>query len=131
MGAAVQADGRYPAYGTHLRLKSSFNISVLPTSPARVIARALQQYGMLLASHTGGPALSASSSLALTEWTALGFSSSDLSAIDMADFEVVSEYNVSVPSAFASTVANVCNENCPKFLALAVVAISSSLSQTS
>ena len=36
-------------YGTRLRLRKNFDLSSLPSEPARMVARALQRYGMFLA----------------------------------------------------------------------------------
>lgn len=40
-------------FGTRFRLKASFNINSLPSNEARVIARAMQRYGIILADNGG------------------------------------------------------------------------------
>jgi serine/threonine-protein kinase len=75
-------------YGSRLRLKASFAVAALPPA-AQVVARALQQYGMILADG-GNIALTARNDrFTVKKWADLGFDSHSLFAIGAADFEVV------------------------------------------
>ncbi|HEY4009102.1 MAG TPA: hypothetical protein VGM11_03045 [Acidobacteriaceae bacterium] len=77
-----------PPYGAHLRLKASFNVSQLKPA-ARVVAEALQKYGMFLADG-GNIALTAQSDKdTQTKYANVDFESNDLSSLKVTDFEVV------------------------------------------
>jgi hypothetical protein len=77
-----------PIYGSRWRLKSSFDLSKLPSAGARVVARALQQYGMALADG-GNIALTGQSDRFTTKkWSGL-LTASDLTLLKPTDFEVV------------------------------------------
>ncbi len=77
-----------PVYGGRWRLKSSFDVDSLPSEGARVVARAMQQYGMAL-SDGGNIALTAQSDRFTTEkWNGL-LDAYDLSSIQPTDFEVL------------------------------------------
>lgn len=78
-----------PPYAARLRLRASYPLSTLSPA-ARVVARALQKYGMLLADG-GNIALTAQSDvLSSVKWSAVGFDSNSLSALKATDFEVIS-----------------------------------------
>ncbi len=75
-------------YGAHFRLKASFDESTLPSEGARVVARAMKQYGMFLADG-GNIALTAESDRVTTaKWDGL-LDPHDLAALQVSDFEVV------------------------------------------
>jgi serine/threonine-protein kinase len=75
-------------YGARFRLKSSFNLTSLPNDGARVVARALQRYGMFLADG-GNIALTAQADTHTTaKWDGL-LGATDLAAIKVTDFEMV------------------------------------------
>jgi len=77
-----------PPYGAHLRLKSSFDMSQL-SAPAKVVARAMQKYGMFLADG-GNLALTAESDEdTQMKYSDLGFGPHDLQALKVSDFEVL------------------------------------------
>jgi hypothetical protein len=77
-----------PIYGSRWRLKSSFDLSKLPNDGARVVARALQQYGMVLADG-GNIALTAQSDrFTMAKWDGL-LGPRDLDEIQPTDFEVL------------------------------------------
>ena len=77
-----------PPMGVLFRLKPSFDMSQL-TPAARVIARALQKYGMYL-SDGGSIALTAQSDMdTKTKYGDVGFDSHSLFPIQVSDFEVV------------------------------------------
>lgn len=78
-----------PPYGVRFRLRADYPIASLPTEGARVIARAMQKYGMIL-SDGGNIALTAQSDRFTTnKWSRVGVDSRSLSAIRVTDMEVV------------------------------------------
>jgi hypothetical protein len=78
-----------PPYGVRFRLRADYPIASLPTEGARVVARALQRYGMIL-SDGGNIALTAQSDRFTTnKWSQVGVDSRSLSAIRATDMEVV------------------------------------------
>jgi serine/threonine-protein kinase len=77
-----------PPMGAHFRLKASFDMSNL-TPPARVVATAMQKYGMFLADE-GSIALTAQNDQDTEmKYAELGFDSHSLRALKVTDFEVV------------------------------------------
>ncbi len=77
-----------PAYGVHLRLRADYPIASLPTEGARVVARAMQKYGMYHADG-GNIALTAQSDRHTTaKWNGL-LGPLDLQALQVSDFEVM------------------------------------------
>lgn len=77
-----------PPYGVRLRLRADFPLEDLPNDGARVVARAMQTYGMLLADG-GNVALTAQSDRhTQAKWAGL-LEPRDLDIIQPADFEVV------------------------------------------
>jgi len=87
-GSNTTGGSTAPAYGVHLRLKSSFDVSSLPSAGARTVARALQKYGMYHADG-GQVALTAQSDRHTTaKWAGL-LGAQDLAAIRVTDFEVI------------------------------------------
>jgi hypothetical protein len=77
-----------PPYGTRLRLRADFPLASLPNDGARVVARAMQRYGMLLADG-GNVALTAQSDrFTQAKWNGL-LGPLDLSALKPSDFEMV------------------------------------------
>lgn len=78
-------------FGTRFRLKASFNINSLPSYEARVIARAMQMYGIILADNGGN-------------WFISGVPDArwdndvlhELDAIKGSDFEAVDTYNLMI-----------------------------------
>jgi serine/threonine-protein kinase len=80
--------GDLPSYRVHLRLRADYPIASLPTAGARVVARAMQKYGMYHADG-GNIALTAQSDRHTTaKWAGL-LNPRDLSALKVTDFEVV------------------------------------------
>jgi len=78
-----------PPYGVRFRLRADYPIASLPTEGARVIARAMQRYGMIL-SDGGNIALTAQSDRFTThKWSEVGVDSHSLTAIQVSDMEVV------------------------------------------
>lgn len=84
-------------YGARFRLKPSFNVEGLPTQGAKVVARAMQKYGMILADG-GNIALTAKSDKSsATKWSGL-MGPHDLQALSVNDFEMIeagTRYNFS------------------------------------
>jgi hypothetical protein len=77
-----------PPYGAHLRLRADFPLATLPNDGARVVARALQKYGMFLADG-GNIALTAQSDRFTTaKWSGL-LAPRDLSKLKVSDFQMV------------------------------------------
>jgi serine/threonine-protein kinase len=77
-----------PPYGARLRLRADYPLAALPNEAARVVARAMQRYGMLL-SDAGRVALTAQSDrFSRSKWAGL-LGSRDLQAIQPRDFEMV------------------------------------------
>jgi serine/threonine-protein kinase len=77
-----------PPYGARLRLRADYPLSSLPNEGARVVARAMQRYGMILAD-AGQIALTAQSDrFTSAKWDGL-LGPHDLVGIEVSDFEVV------------------------------------------
>ncbi len=77
-----------PPYGARLRLRADYPLASLPNEGARVVARAMQKYGILL-SDGGNIALTAQSDRFTTrKWSGL-LGSTDLQAIRPSDFQMV------------------------------------------
>jgi len=77
-----------PPYGARLRLRADYAVASLPNEGARVVARAMQRYGMLL-SDAGRVALTARSDrFTRTKWAGL-LGPLDLQALRPRDFELV------------------------------------------
>ncbi len=78
-----------PPYGTRLRLRADYPLDELPNEGARVVARAMQKYGMVL-SDAGSIALTAQSDRFTSHsWSEMGMDSYSLEALEVSDFEVV------------------------------------------
>jgi serine/threonine-protein kinase len=79
-----------PYYGVQLRLRANYPIASLPTEGARVVARAMQKYGMYHADG-GNIALTAQSDRHTTaKWAGL-LGPKDLAALKVEDFEVIDQ----------------------------------------
>jgi serine/threonine-protein kinase len=77
-----------PPYGVRLRLRADFNLDRLPNAGARVVARAMQKHGILLADG-GNIALTARSDRStIAKWPGL-LGPRDLDVLRPADFEMV------------------------------------------
>jgi serine/threonine-protein kinase len=75
-------------YGVHLRLRADYPVESLPSEGARVVARALQRYGMYHADG-GNIALTAAADTRTTaKWDGL-LGPRDLSMLDVEDFDVI------------------------------------------
>ena len=77
-----------PPYGSRLRLRADYPVQNLPSAGARVVARAMQKYGILLADG-GNIALTAQNDTFTTaKWSGL-LGSHDLFALQVTDFQMV------------------------------------------
>jgi serine/threonine-protein kinase len=85
---AASGPRQAPPYGTRLRLRAGYAVDSLPTSGARVVARALQRYGMLLADGGQITLTARSDRFTRAKWDGL-LGPRDLSALRPSDFEVV------------------------------------------
>jgi serine/threonine-protein kinase len=85
---ATSGPAEAPPYGARLRLRSDFPLDRLPNAGARVVARAMQRYGILLADG-GNVALTARSDrFTRAKWSGL-LGPRDLDSIRPGDFEMV------------------------------------------
>jgi hypothetical protein len=87
--SATSGDADAPPYGVRFRLKADFDLDKLPTEGARVIARAMQRYGMLLADGGQIALTGANDRFTKHKWADVGVDAKSLAAIDVTDFEVV------------------------------------------
>jgi len=89
-GTQTTGSASAPPYGVHLRLRADYPLDTLPTEGARVVARAMQKYGMYHADG-GNIALTAESDRRTTaKWDGL-LDAHDLAALAVEDFEVIDE----------------------------------------
>jgi hypothetical protein len=87
-GTNTTGSSSAPYYGVHLRLRADYPVSSLPTAGARVVARAMQKYGMYHADG-GNVALTAQSDRhTVAKWSGL-LGPNDLAALRVEDFEVI------------------------------------------
>lgn len=89
---ATNAEGGGPnsvPYGAHLRLKADFDMDRLPSDSARVVAKALQEYGMFLADGGNVALTGRSDRFTGHTWEEVGFDSHSLTAIEPEDFELL------------------------------------------
>jgi serine/threonine-protein kinase len=86
---ATSGPATAPPYGSRLRLRADYPLQSLPNEAARVVARAMQKYGILL-SDGGTIALTAQSDRFTTsKWQSL-LGPHDLQALEVTDFQMVS-----------------------------------------
>ncbi len=78
-----------PPYGVRMRLRADFPLASLPNEGARVIARALQRYGMFLADGGNIPLTGQDDRFTTAKWSQLAVDSHALYAIKVGDLEVV------------------------------------------
>ncbi len=87
-GTFTTGDAAAPFYGVHLRLRPDYPVDQLPSAGARVVARAMQRYGMYHADG-GNIALTAQSDRHTTaKWAGL-LGPRDLAALRVEDFQVI------------------------------------------
>lgn len=91
-----------PPYGVHFRLRRDFPLDSLPNEAARVVARALQRYGMYHADG-GNIALTAQSDRHTAHtWDEVGLGPRDLAMLDVEDFEVI-DHGADIPVTYDCT----------------------------
>lgn len=78
-----------PPYGVRFRLRASYPVDSLPNAGAKVVARALQKYGMFLADGGTITLTLQSDRFTTAKWSSSGLTSSSLTALKVSDFEVV------------------------------------------
>ncbi len=78
-----------PPYGVRFRLRADYPLATLPSDGARVIARAMQRYGMLLADGGNIALTGASDAYTTRSWAEVGVDSRSLFGIAVTDMEVV------------------------------------------
>ena len=79
-----------PPYGARLRLRADYPLSSLPDEGTRIIARALQRYGMILADGGNIALTAADDRFTAAKWSnVLPSGSTGLAAIHVTDFEMV------------------------------------------
>ncbi|HEU0029574.1 MAG TPA: hypothetical protein VFQ53_03000 [Kofleriaceae bacterium] len=87
-GTSTTGDANAPYYGVHLRLRADYPVDSLPSEGAKVVARAMQKYGMYHADG-GNIALTAQSDRYTTaKWDGL-LAPRDLADLTVEDFEVI------------------------------------------
>jgi hypothetical protein len=87
-GAYTSGDEDAPYYGVHLRLRGGYPIETLPSEGARVVARALQKYGMYHADGGQYALTAASDRYTTAKWEGL-LGVDDLVGLSVEDFEVI------------------------------------------
>ena len=78
-----------PPYGVRFRLRPDYPLQNLPTNGARVIAKALQKYGMFLSDGGTITLTGASDKYSSVKWKDVGVDPYSLSALKVTDFQVV------------------------------------------
>ncbi|MGC4000103.1 MAG: hypothetical protein QM767_22770 [Anaeromyxobacter sp.] len=78
-----------PPYGTRLRLRADYPLDTLPSDGARVVAVALQRYGMVLADGGNMALTAADDRFTAHGWDEVGIDTRSLAALSTGDFEVV------------------------------------------
>jgi hypothetical protein len=87
-GTNTSGGASAPPYGVHFRLRADYPLETLPNEGARVVARALQRYGMYHADG-GNIALTAQTDRRTSaKWEGL-LGTRDLAALRVEDFEVI------------------------------------------
>lgn len=78
-----------PPYGVRFRLRAGFPLASLPSNGARVVAQAMQKYGMFLADGGNIALTAADDRFTQHKWTDVVVDAHSLSAIQPTDMEVV------------------------------------------
>jgi serine/threonine-protein kinase len=85
---ATSGPAAAPPYGSRLRLKATFDESKLSTG-ARVVAKALKEYGMILSDGGNVTFTAASDRFTTAKWPDVHLAARDLTSLRWTDFEVV------------------------------------------
>jgi serine/threonine-protein kinase len=100
-GTNTSGSSSAPGYGVHLRLRADYPIDSLPSEGAKVVARAMQKYGMYHADG-GNIALTArSDQRTVHKWAGL-LEPHDLGALRIEDFEVI-DHGAVIPLTYDCT----------------------------
>jgi hypothetical protein len=94
-----------PPYGVRFRLRKDYPLASLPSDGARVLAKALQHYGMYLADGGSIPITIATDKFSAVTWDSLGVDSHSLNALTPGDFEVV-KYSTPIDGSHLDCVRN-------------------------
>ncbi len=86
---SLHGEADAPPYGVRFRLRADYPLDTLPSDGARVVARAMQKYGMLLADGGRVPLTAVDDRFSEHKWDQVGVGSESLAAIGVADMEVV------------------------------------------
>jgi len=86
---ATSGGANAPPYGVHFRLRASYPLANLPTEGARVVARAMQKYGLFLADGGNIALTAADDRFTQHKWTDVGVDAYAFSGISVSDMEVV------------------------------------------
>jgi serine/threonine-protein kinase len=76
-------------YAGHLRLRADYPLASLPSDGARVVARALQTYGMFMADGGTITLTASSDQLSTVKWSDVGIDAGSFEQLDATDFDVV------------------------------------------
>ena len=83
-----------PPYGARLRLRANYPLSTLPDEGTRIIARAMQKYGMILADGGNIALTAADDRFTTAKWSVvLPSGSTGLAAIKVTDFDMIDAGN--------------------------------------
>ena len=77
-----------PPYGAHLRLRADYPLNTLPNEASRVVARAMQRYGIMLADGGNVALMGQSDRYSTAKWANL-LGTRDLQQILVTDFSVI------------------------------------------
>lgn len=86
---ATSGGANAPPYGSRFRLRADYPLAGLPSEGARVVARAMQKYGMLLADGGNIALTFADDRFTTAKWSQVGIGAGSLTALKVTDFEVV------------------------------------------
>jgi hypothetical protein len=89
-GGGTTGSSTAPPYGMHLRLRGDFNVDSLPSEGAKVVARAMQKYGMYHADGGNIALTGQSDRYTQAKWDGL-LDPHDLASLKVDDFEVIDE----------------------------------------
>ncbi len=85
---ATSGPGSAPPYGARMRLRASYDDGDLNPA-ARVVARALKEYGMILSDGGNITFTAANDRFTTAKWAEVGLGPNDLTSLEWTDFEVV------------------------------------------
>jgi hypothetical protein len=87
-GTSTTGGTNAPPYGVHFRLRKDYPVASLPTAGARVVARALQKYGMYHADGGEDTLTAQSDQFTTAKWDGM-LGPQDLGPLQVTDFEVI------------------------------------------